>query len=184
MLISGCLFEGIWLLCVMAPSSTLIVLFTAANLLCHLWLFCRSSAGGGVSHSVLRTLLWLILVSTLGVAMDSLLFQYGLFQTTDAFSIIPLWLAMLWVNFALALRFAFVFLQKNLWLAALFGLTGGPLSYFIGAEIGGRVTLAEPLWLSLGLLGFLWAAFLVLMAYWARSRFFRIQHFVNRDLGN
>ncbi|WP_255461868.1 DUF2878 domain-containing protein [Microbulbifer sp. ALW1] len=178
MLISGCLFEGIWLLCVMAPSSTLIVLFTAANLLCHLWLFCGPRTESGVSHrvsdSVLRTLLWLILVSTLGVVMDSLLFQYGLFQTPDKFSIIPLWLAMLWVNFALALRFAFVFLQKHLLLAALFGLIGGPLSYFIGAEIGGRVTLAEPLWLSLGLLGFLWAVFLVLMAYWARRRFFRI----------
>ena len=174
LILSGIIFEGVWLFCVLAPSSALIIVLTLANLLFHLWLFYGSCHIAARTNHIRRTLLWLMYVLVLGAGMDAALFRGGVFISTGMFNIIPFWLAALWLNFAIALRFSLVFLQRNLWVAAIFGLVGGPLSYFFGARIGGQVIIAEPVWLSLGVLGVLWGFFLPLMAYGARASIFRL----------
>ncbi|MBY6210789.1 DUF2878 domain-containing protein [Microbulbifer agarilyticus] len=160
MLVSGLIFEGIWLLCVLDPSTLLVVGFTLLNFAFHLFLFHSSALSQGTPPSVYRSILWLISISVAGIAMDAILFRTGIFISEPSPTVVPLWLACLWLNFALAVRYAFVFLHGKLWLSAVFGFFGGPLSYLIGAKIGGEVALATPLWLTLLVLGLLWCVFL------------------------
>ncbi|AQQ67831.1 hypothetical protein Mag101_09385 [Microbulbifer agarilyticus] len=163
MLVSGLIFEGIWLLCVLDPSTLLVVGLTLVNLVVHLFLFHSTALCDSVPPSKSRSLLWLIAIAAAGIAMDAILFRTGLFSVDPSPTIVPLWLACLWLNFALAVRYAFVFLHGRMWLSAVFGFFGGPLSYLIGAKIGGEVALATPLWLTLSVLGILWCIFLPLI---------------------
>ncbi|WP_193754330.1 DUF2878 domain-containing protein [Microbulbifer sp. Q7] len=169
---SGLVFEGVWLVCVLSPGVTVLAAVTLANLLIHLWLFDLQAAPGERTSSVVRTLLWVALVALSGAAMDALLFHFGQFATSAEFRFLPLWLAFLWVNFSLALRFAFRFLQRNLWVAALFGATGGPLSYWVGAKINGDVILGQPIMATVLLLALLWAVYLPVLMACARSSVF------------
>nr|WP_010130886.1 DUF2878 domain-containing protein [Microbulbifer agarilyticus] len=163
MLVSGLIFEGIWLLCVLDPSTLAVVALTLLNVGFHLFLFHSPALNQGGAPSLNSSLLWLFAVTAGGIAMDAALFRSGLFIAEPAPSVVPLWLACLWVNFALAVRYAFVFLHGRMWLAAVFGFFGGPLSYLIGAKIGGEVALATPLWLTLLVLALLWCIFLPLI---------------------
>lgn len=183
LLIAGFTFEFIWLLCVVNPGNTVVVGVTAANVALHFFLFCGlplerdgQKCGKVYLGPLLRYCAWIGVIAITGICMDSLLFRAGLFLPAPAsgqFALVPLWLACLWVNFALALRFAFVFLQRSLIIAALFGGVGGPLSYLFGAAIGGLVTLSEPLWVTLLLLSLLWAIFLAGAMKLARHSSFR-----------
>lgn len=183
LLISGIAFEIVWLLCVLNPGNGLVLGVTLANFLLHVVLCCAvvPAGVGGKTASVgfgafLRCCTWIGLVVGAGVCLDAVLFRAGIFIPTPKsgnFAVIPVWLACLWVNFALALRFALVFLRRNLFVTAVVGAVGGPLSYFLGAAIGGLVALAEPLWLTLALLSLLWAAFLVGSMILARRPFLR-----------
>ncbi|WOX05828.1 DUF2878 domain-containing protein [Microbulbifer pacificus] len=183
LLIAGVTFEFVWLLCVVNPGNAFVVGITAANVALHFFLFCRLPADGDDQKRrrdypgpLVRCCAWVGLIAITGICMDSLLFKAGIFFPTpesERFVLVPLWLACLWVNFALALRFAFVFLQRNLIIAALFGGVGGPLSYFFGAAIGGSVALSEPLWATLLLLSLLWAVFLAGAMKLARQSSFR-----------
>jgi len=171
LLISALVFDVVWLLCVLAPGSALLAGITLGNIALHLWLFHgRPPDAAGAQ----RTLCWVAWVSAAGCWMDAALFRAGVFSASHDIFLLPAWLAFLWVNFALALRFAFVFLQRNLLLAAVVGALAGPFSYWIGARINGSVTLDDPLSLTLLLLACVWSAFLPLLLVSARIRFFRL----------
>ncbi|WP_226702900.1 DUF2878 domain-containing protein [Microbulbifer elongatus] len=170
LLISGLLFEVIWLLCVLAPGPALLAGITLGNLALHLWLF----SGNPLDlEKVKRTLSWVALVTVFGCWMDAALFRIGVFHANHDVFLLPSWLMFLWVNFALALRFAFRFLHRNLILAAAVGALAGPFSYWIGARINGSVVLAEPVTHTGLLLAGLWGLFLPLLLVCARMRFFR-----------
>lgn len=173
LLLSGLLFEVVWFLCVVSPGTALVAVVTLCNLLFHAWLFDLSGPGSHGVRGAARTLAWVAAVTLSGCVMDSLLFHFGLFASSTEFVFLPAWLLLLWVNFALALRFAFHFLQRKLWMAALFGAFGGPASYLVGAKINGSVSLAEPLWLSLVILAGLWAVYLPVVMRCAKTPVFR-----------
>ena len=162
-LVSGLVFEVIWLVCVLNPSTPLVVVSTAANLVLHSLLFHGLSSTGW--RSALQSLIWVTLVMLAGIGMDAVFFKSGTFVANPLPEVVPIWLACLWLNFALAVRFAFVFLHGRLWLSSLFGLIGGPVSYLIGAKIGGEVSLAEPLWFTMALLALAWSIFLPMMVF-------------------
>lgn len=159
---SGLIFEIVWLACVLDPSSLLVVSLTLANLVLHFVLFHGSEVAGGQWRYCVRSFVWLAAVTLAGVVVDSILFRVGLFYTEPAPYTVPLWLGCLWLNFALAVRFAFIFLHGRILLAGLFGLVGGPLSYLIGAKLG-DVSLAEPLWFTLSVLALVWVIILPLI---------------------
>lgn len=129
--------------------------------------------GRGFDQGLSRTLLWVVFVTVSGCVMDATLFDVGIFASAAGYTLLPLWLGFLWVNFALALRFAFSFLQRNLWVAAVLGMVGGPLSYLLGAKINSDVILAEPLLSTLVILAGLWGVFLPLIMRCARLELFR-----------
>ncbi|WP_078085806.1 DUF2878 domain-containing protein [Microbulbifer mangrovi] len=173
LLLSGLLFELVWFLCVVSPGTALLTIVTLCNLLFHLWFFDLTGPGAGGIRGALRTLVWVAVVTVSGCVMDSLLFRFGLFETSSQIVLLPVWLSLLWVNFALALRFAFHFLQRKFWVAALFGAIGGPASYLVGAKINASVSLAEPLGLSLAILAGLWTVYLPVVMQCAKAPVFR-----------
>ncbi|MFD1216478.1 DUF2878 domain-containing protein [Microbulbifer celer] len=175
LIIAGLLFEVMWFVCVFAPGTLLVLVVTAGNLAVHYRLFCISSPLITSPRGLRSTLSWVVMISAIGIGMDTALFQAGLLIPANPETLgfgIPLWLACLWVNFALALRFAFVFLRKHLLLAAVFGAIGGPVSYLAGSKIAGEVVLQSPIWLSLSVLGVLWAIFLAGAMKLARLKLF------------
>ena len=83
---------------------------------------------------------------------------------------IPLWLVCLWLLFATTIQHCLRWLQTRLVLAAFFASVFGPFSYWLGAQIS-HVKMAEPLWFSIVVIGFGWAAIFPFGLHLARKYF-------------
>ncbi|MCF3096128.1 DUF2878 domain-containing protein [Aeromonas australiensis] len=97
---------------------------------------------------------WRLLpLAVAGCLLDALLWQLGLFRFPSGF---PLWLALLWLGFALALAHGMRWLLRlPRWQQALFGMCGGTSSYLAGAAMG-AVNLPWGIWISTALLAVIW----------------------------
>ncbi|MGM0914316.1 MAG: DUF2878 domain-containing protein [Pseudomonadota bacterium] len=125
-------FEAGWAACVLGGSLVGAVV-VAAILAAHL----RWQARPGEWR-------WLVGFALLGLAVDGGLALAGGFAFGDAplaFGLLPAWLWLLWPLFATLLHHSLAWLWARPRLAILGGATGGPLSYYAGAELAG-VTLA------------------------------------------
>lgn len=74
-----------------------------------------------------------------GFVFDSALAAGGFFSPVRYWMpapLSPLWMIMLWVNFATLLNGSLKWLQERYALAALFGAVGGPSAYWGGAGLG------------------------------------------------
>ena len=94
-----------------------------------------------------------------GFGIETLLVQAGIatYASSGPFEgFAPAWLVALWFVFATLFNVSLAWLKSRLWLAILFAFIGGPASYYAGAKIGG-MELAEPLWISLCVIGVVWA---------------------------
>ena len=93
-------------------------------------------------------------VLLVGLVFESMLAASGWVAYTDhAAATPPLWMIMLWANFAATLNVALRSLRNRSWQLALLGLVGGPLAYWGGTGLGAMKWL-EPeavlLYLALG----------------------------------
>jgi hypothetical protein len=82
----------------------------------------------------------------IGALFDSILSMLGWITYMSAirgYSVAPLWILAMWALFATTLNVSMRWLKSRLWLAALLGAVGGPLSYW-AAERMGAVQFAEP----------------------------------------
>jgi hypothetical protein len=78
----------------------------------------------------------------IGAVFDSFLVGSGwVSYKTGLFSdyLAPYWIITMWMLFATTLNVSMRWLRGKPWLAALFGLVGGPASYLAGEELGGIV---------------------------------------------
>jgi hypothetical protein len=83
--------------------------------------------------------LWLVPVAALlGMAADAGLAAGGVLQFAPAAAIgvLPIWVALLWLNFVTLIDGALRLLQQRLLLAALLGAVSGPLAYLSGVAFG------------------------------------------------
>lgn len=106
--------------------------------------------------------------SVIGLLWDSALIAIGLFTYPSgalAPGLAPYWMVALWAVFATSLNLSMGFLKGRLWLAALVGAVGGPLSYAAGGRLGG-LEMSEPM-LALGVQGLGWAVLLPLLTHLA-----------------
>ena len=104
----------------------------------------------------------LLPIALAGCLLDVLLWQLGLFEFAAGF---PLWLALLWLGFALTLAHGLRWLVVlPRWQQALIGGLGGASSYLAGAAMG-AVHLPWGLWISGGVLAVIWAVWLPVLLW-------------------
>lgn len=100
-----------------------------------------------------------LIVSAVGFGVDSALLQAGVLRYATPLpwtELAPIWIVVLWAGFALTLNHSMAFLHgRPLW-AVLFGLLGGPLAYWVAANVWNAAELSEQRQ-SLLVLGLVWA---------------------------
>ena len=149
-------FKLCWLGLILSPE-----LAGVPVLLYWLW------AGFRLHHSARVAVL---LITAVGAAQDFTLVQAGVFSFSDSWGV-PWWMLLLWGCFALVMVQVMARLLKFWWLGALMGAIAGPMAYWGGATLGGRLGYADlptmllvlvPLWAllvgALVALRFLWSA--------------------------
>lgn len=111
-----------------------------------------------------------LLCAALGGIFDSVLvmagwvaYPAGMIATGAA----PYWIVAMWALFATTLNYSMAWLKGRDWLAASFGLVGGPLSYLAGEKLG-AITLTEPA-AAIAALGLGWAVTLPVLMRAAAS---------------
>ncbi|MFO6296142.1 DUF2878 domain-containing protein [Rahnella selenatireducens] len=106
--------------------------------------------------------LWVAVVCTLGIMLDSLWCIAGLFEFTDS-QAVPPWMMALWLGFsAWWLWLLGVIRLTWYWLIPL-GAVSGPLAYFLGMQLGAMQLIAAPVYVWLALAAG-WAVFLPLVS--------------------
>lgn len=105
-----------------------------------------------------RSVVLILLVSFLGVAVDSTLFGLQFYSFSPAselpWPIVPLWLIPLWMGFACSLLDLGPMFSSKLLLGATLGSVSGPLSYAAGEKMGvvkieGSIFVLAALWFVL-----------------------------------
>ena len=74
------------------------------------------------------------------VASGWVTYKSGLFSEFFA----PFWIITMWMLFATTLNVSMRWLRGRPWLAAVFGLVGGPVSYLTGQKLGGIILSNQP----------------------------------------
>jgi hypothetical protein len=150
-LLNALLYQVGWFACVLGAAAgwgSLGASLAIALAVVHLWL--AESPGKE----------WpLMLAATgVGIVVESIHAALGVleFQGYEVGTIAPLWIVVLWLQFATTLHFSLGWLSQRYRLAFVFGLIGGPLA-FLGGERLGAATLGEPRMLSIGIIGLVWA---------------------------
>ncbi|MDT8419533.1 MAG: DUF2878 domain-containing protein [Desulfuromonadales bacterium] len=103
----------------------------------------------------------------LGVAVDTTQQALGIFtfMGDPVWPLwLPLWVFVIWMQFATLFHYALSWLAGHYLLAALFGLIGGPLAYWGGVRLG-AASFADSLLLSLSSLALVWALVTPLMLW-------------------
>ena len=103
----------------------------------------------------------LLIVSVgLGFIADSILLQFGLLRFEQALpwaNFAPIWILTLWAGFALTLNHSMSFFQTRPVWAVLFGLFGGPLAYYVAANVWKAAVFTAPPLYVYGALALVWA---------------------------
>lgn len=112
--------------------------------------------------------LLIVAASLIGLVWDSALIAIGLFTYPSGIlvpGLAPYWMIALWAVFATSLNLSMGFLKGRLWLAALVGGIGGPVSYLAGGRLGG-LEMSDPV-LALGAQAIGWAVLLPVLTHLA-----------------
>lgn len=141
-LINIATFKGVWAIGVLGQGS--ITALGMALLGMHFYL----------SPSRMKDLKVMAAVASIGIALDLLLTRFGIFVFQDVF--FPLWLALIWMAFALVFNHSCVWLQRlPLAIQGLIGGLGGAASYYFGHQLG-AVEFGYPLPLTLAVISAIW----------------------------
>lgn len=104
--------------------------------------------------------LLILTAGVVGLVLDGALAARGLlvFDELDApfLGPLPLWMAALWMNFAISLNHVMAWMRGRYLIGVLFGVLGGPSTYFAGERLG-ALSLGPDLVESLVGIGIVWA---------------------------
>lgn len=116
-------------------------------------------------------LLRMLIACSVGVSVDSLQQALGVFTFTPdpGWPLwLPLWVFVVWIQFATLFRYGLYWLSGRYRLASALGMLGGPLAYWGGARLG-AATLGDNLLFSVLSLVLVWG--LVIPAFvWLSDR--------------
>jgi len=117
---------------------------------------------GGKRREDLRAL---ALILPIGIAIDSAFAASGWLAYALPWPWVhaaPVWIVALWIGFILTINHSLDFLRGRPWLAALFGLIGGPVAYAASANVLGAVSFGVAPMLALSAVALAWALVLPL----------------------
>jgi hypothetical protein len=103
--------------------------------------------------------------SITGLLLDSSYLWTGLVSYASPWPsvhVLPVWLLVMWLNFALTMNHSLGWLGSRPWLAAAFGSFGGATSYFAGARLGALNFEASPA-LAISVIAVAWGIALPLL---------------------
>jgi hypothetical protein len=112
----------------------------------------------GVNRDWRSDAMLVAIAAVAGFAIDSLWVQLGWMNFASPLpwpQLAPVWIVAMWAGFALTLNHSMALFKEHLWLAALFGLIGGPFAYWIAASAWHAVVIDG--WLPYLGLGLAWA---------------------------
>jgi hypothetical protein len=144
LIVNALLFQLGWLACVLGGGPWM--LLVAPILAVHLLWTASWAAEGKLLLSVFLA----------GSALDSFLLNLGVFDFGEPRTLIPWWLALLWLLLATTLNHCLAWTARPWWRGSLLGAVGGPLSYYAGAQLA-DVSLPLGTWPTLALLALIWA---------------------------
>lgn len=107
----------------------------------------------------------------LGLVLDTVWIQIGLLSYASPWpwpGVAPLWIMLLWLATALVINHSMRAFKQRLWLLAVAGGIGSPLSYFAGSRFGAVEWLA-PAWQVVLATGASWAVILPFLFWLARE---------------
>ena len=94
-----------------------------------------------------REYLFILLCVAIGVVVDSIFAWLGLLQFYPAVNFaIPIWLLLIWANFATTFCHSLLWLQRNFALSFALGFIVGPLTYYLGSMVSIKLTFNYNLW--------------------------------------
>ena len=141
-------FQMVWLACVAGAGSGLIWVGPVSAAIFALTML----RYGGKAAADLRLL---AIALPLGFALDSAFAASGWLQYAQAWPsphASPVWIWAMWTGFAMTLNHSLAFLRERPWLAAGFGLFGGPMAYWTAAGAFDAVSFGAPvLWVLIAL---------------------------------
>lgn len=120
-----------WVACVMfaaAGQPVLATLSVAAVAVVHL-----------VSlNAPLKEVLLLLAAAVVGLGWESFMVWTGLVQYAghESSMLAPYWIVAMWVLFATTINHGLRWAKRNLWVASLAGLLGGPMAFYGGMNLG------------------------------------------------
>lgn len=159
-------YEIVWLAAVIGASRGRIWQGVLAVVLFALWQC-------AVSSRRMTELKLMALAVGCGLVLDGFLAASGVVRYAAPYPSLPsggapLWILVLWIAFALTLTQCLRYLQKNLWVAALFGGIGGPLVFWCAGRAWGVVHFPAPSWHALAALAVGWGLAMPLLVGMAR----------------
>lgn len=120
-----------------------------------------------------RTDLALLCVSCLiGLVVDTAYVQLGLMRFAEPvpfMDLAPIWILGMWMSFALTLNHSMRLFKAHLLAAAVFGLVGGPLAYYVAASKFGAVEMLGSTQLVYGTVAVVWAVMTPLLLWLASA---------------
>lgn len=124
-----------------------------------------------------KEILLLLCVASIGITVDSLLTQVGVFIFDEQF-LIPFWLITLWFCFAATINHSMHFLSKHRALQVFFGILA-PVSYLAGERFE-KVEMPFGLLPTFFVLAILWMV-LMLFFYAIRKRIVKQEYVANES---
>ena len=100
------------------------------------------------------------LVTLIGISLDSSLTYFGIYVFDDR-TFIPMWLILLWANFASTINHSLHFLTQSKALQWFVGTVIAPLSYVAGYKLD-AVSFGYPTFTTYMLLSLIWGGLLML----------------------
>ena len=162
LVICSLIYQAVWFAAVYSASRPSLLLLGPAVLIVGLalqWVLWRSLSR--------RAVLMLLAASLAGVMLDGSLTLAGVlvpYRQVLPYPLPPLWLLTLWAGFGVYMATGLELMYGRPRLAVVAGLVCGPLAYRGGVPFG-ALELGENTWLSLAVIGAVWAiAFPLLLA--------------------
>ena len=113
---------------------------------------------------------YMLLCTFCGFLLESIFFYSGFIDykgiLSEKYSIIPIWVIVLWAGYALTAYHSFKWIYGKYYLSILIGGSFGPLIYLSGDKVG-CIVLKYDIFISYLILSPIWALFFLLLTYFS-----------------